>query len=201
MTVEGTVHVIDDDPDVRESTRLLFESLGMAVRTFASGEEFLAAYDPQMRGCLLLDLRMPGLDGLQVQARLADLGSSLRIVFLTAYGDVPAALRALKGGAMDFLTKPAREQDLLDAVNQALREERAVRPRAEARAKMQHRLASLTARESEVLEHVLAGRPTRIAAQALGISERTVEAHRAHAFAKLQVRSVPELVRTIEALR
>lgn len=201
MDTLGTVFVVDDDAGVRESSRLLFESVGLPVRAFASGDEFLAAYRPGMTGCVVLDLRMPGIGGLELQDRLAALGSGLQIVFLTAYGDVPTALRALRHGAANFLPKPVRDQDLLDAVNRALRTELASRPHVEARSLLKERLATLSARETEVLDHVLAGRPTRIVAQALGISERTVEAHRARAFAKLQVRSVPQLIRALDELR
>lgn len=198
---DGTVHVVDDDAGVRDSTRLLFESLGYAVRTFASAEEFLAAYTPDMHGCVLLDLRMPGMEGLALQERLLALGSALPIVFLTGHADVPSALRALKQGAVHFLQKPVREQELLDVVNVALRREIAGRSKHVAAAALRARLRTLTAREHEVLEHVLAGSPTRITANALGITDRTVETHRARAFAKLDVRSVPELVRALEALR
>lgn len=200
MNQDAAIHVVDDDPGVRESTRMLFESLGYAVRTYPSADDFLDAYSPQMRGCVLLDLHMPGTAGLEMQARLAQLDAGLPIVFLTAHGDVPAALRALKQGAVSFLLKPVREQDLIDAVNHALRREREGRGRHEAATALRARLAELTAREHDVIEHVLAGHATKITANALGISERTVEAHRARAFTKLHVRSVPELVRALEAL-
>lgn len=201
MNGRATVHVVDDDAGVRESTRLLFESLGVPVRSYSSAIEFLGAYTAAMRGCVLTDLRMPGMDGLELQQRLAELHSPLPIVFMTGHGDVPTALSALKRGAADFLLKPPREQDLLDAVNRALRRESETRDRFQEAASLRTRLATLTAREHEVIEHVLAGRPTRIIATALAICERTVEAHRARAFAKLHVRSVPELVRALDTLR
>ncbi|MCZ8131449.1 MAG: response regulator [Steroidobacteraceae bacterium] len=200
MNIDGTVYVIDDDRAVADSTALLMQSLGLAVATFASAEEFLAAYQPTMKGCVLLDLRMGGMDGLALMERLRELESPLAVVFLTAYGDVPTALRALKDGATHFLMKPAREHDLLEAVNRALRAEQGQRPRARMRSLLRTRLQSLTARESQVLEQVLAGRATKAMATVLGISERTVEAHRARAFEKLRVRSVPELVRAFDLL-
>lgn len=201
MNGRATVHVVDDDAGVRDSTRLLFESLGMPVCTFSSATEFLDAYTPEMRGCVLTDLRMPGTDGLELQRRLAERNSPLPIVFMTGHGDVQTALQALKLGAADFLLKPIREQDLLDAINRALRRESEGHDRFRTAASLRTRLARLTPREHEVIEHVLAGRPTRIVANALGIGERTVESHRARAFAKLGVRSVPELVRALESLR
>jgi two-component system, LuxR family, response regulator FixJ len=197
----GTVFVVDDDPAVRDSTSMLFEALGLDVRTFANAEAFLETFDPERdHGCLVLDLRLGGMDGLALQQRLSERSCNLPVVFITAYGDVPAALQALRGGAVDFLMKPVREHALLEAVNRALRREQEQRGPCHARHNLQALLHELSARESEILGHVVAGRPTRIIGQLLGISDRTVEAHRAHALTKLQVRSVPELIRKLQQL-
>lgn len=185
---EPVVFVVDDDPALRDSIALLVRAEGLAARTFDSARSFLDAWDRTEPGCLIVDLRMPGLSGLDLQERLAGDGDAPPIIFLTGYGTVPAAVRALKAGAMDFLEKPFDPDTLLARVRDALACDR--RRRSDAR-----RLAALTRREREVLEQVAGGKPNKVIAAGLGISERTVEQHRAHGLRKIGLRSVAELVR------
>ena len=185
---EPVVFVVDDDPALRDSIALLVRAEGLAARTFDSARSFLDAWDRTEPGCLIVDLRMPGLSGLDLQERLAGDGDAPPIIFLTGYGTVPAAVRALKAGAMDFLEKPFDPDTLLARVRDALACDR--RRRSDAR-----RLAALTRREREVLEQVAGGKPNKVIAAGLGISERTVEQHRAHGLRKIGMRSVAELVR------
>ena len=188
MSEEPVVFVVDDDPALRDSIALLARAEGLAARTFDSARSFLDAWDRAEPGCLIVDLRMPGLSGLDLQERLAGDGDAPPIIFLTGYGTVPAAVRALKAGAMDFLEKPFDPDTLLARVRDALACDR--RRRSDAR-----RLAALTRREREVLEQVASGKPNKVIAAGLGISDRTVEQHRAHGLRKIGLRSVAELVR------
>jgi FixJ family two-component response regulator len=196
-----TVFVVDDDPGVGKSVRFLLGTVGLAAETFLSGDEFLEAYDPERSGCLVLDVRMPGMSGLDVQARLRELGSHLPIIFVTAHGDVPMAVDAVKAGAMDFIQKPFRDQDLLDKIQEALETDARVRANRTDLEKIRGRLESLTQREAEVLDLVVAGRPNKRIAQALGISQRTVEIHRARVMEKMEVRSVSMLVQLVMKAR
>jgi RNA polymerase sigma factor (sigma-70 family) len=191
---ERTVFVVDDDPGVRNSIRFLLGTVGLVAETFPSGDEFLEAYDPARSGCLVLDVRMPGMSGLDVQERLHALGSHLPIIFITAHGDVPMAVGAVKAGAMDFIQKPFREQELLDKIQHALEADSRIRSERRDLTEIQARLDSLTPREAEVLELVVAGKPNKRIARALGISQRTVEIHRARVMEKMEVRSVSMLV-------
>ena len=188
MSKEPMVFVVDDDPALRDSIALLARAEGLAARTFGSARSFLDAWDRTEPGCLIVDLRMPGLSGLDLQERLAGDADAPPIIFLTGYGTVPAAVRALKAGAMDFLEKPFDPDTLLARVRDALACDR--RRRSDAR-----RLAALTRREREVLEQVASGKPNKVIAAGLGISDRTVEQHRAHGLRKIGLRSVAELVR------
>ena len=188
MSEEPVVFVVDDDPALRDSIALLARAEGLAARTFDSARSFLDAWDRAEPGCLIVDLRMPGLSGLDLQERLAGDADAPPIIFLTGYGTVPAAVRALKAGAMDFLEKPFDPATLLARVRDALACDR--RRRSDAR-----RLAALTRREHEVLEQVASGKPNKVIAAGLGISDRTVEQHRAHGLRKIGLRSVAELVR------
>jgi two-component system, LuxR family, response regulator FixJ len=189
------VHIVDDDAAVRDSLALLLELSGLSVKSFDSAESFLAQLTHDVSGCLLLDLRMPGMDGLSLQKLLGERGVGLPIVMITAHGDVAAARTALKGGAVDFLEKPVDEAQLLAVVREAMQREQV---RVAASAEQQQasdRLSRLTEREREVLELVAAGRTSKEIGEQLGISPRTVEVYRSRLMDKLQVGSLPELVR------
>ncbi len=188
MNEDAVVFVVDDDPAVRDSIAMLVRSEGLAVQTFDSAGSFLAAWDRCEPGCLIVDLRLPGLSGLDLQERLAGDDDAPPIIFLTGYGTVPAAVRALKAGAKDFLEKPFDPATLLARVHEALASD--LERRSDTR-----RLHALTPREREILERVAAGGTNKIVAANLGISVRTVELHRARGLRKLGVRSVAELVR------
>jgi two-component system response regulator TtrR len=188
------VFVVDDDEAMRDSLRWLLESRGFAVVEFDSAEAFLAACTPDCAGCLLLDVRMPGMSGLELHEKMASAGFELPVIFITGHGDVPMAVRALKRGAADFLEKPFDDAELADLVAAALeRDARARAGRAERRS-LAERIAALTPREREVMELVVAGKLNKIIADDLDISIKTVEVHRARIMEKLGVRSVAELV-------
>ncbi len=193
-----TVFVIDDDAAVRKAVSRLLRSAGIAVAGFASPGEFLAQYDPDMPGCLVLDLAMPDINGLQLQTTLAKKGCTLPIIFLTGHGDVSKSVQAMKHGAFDFFSKPVKEKDLLPAVRAAI-ERDAVARREQARlSEICARLDTLTPREREVLEHVVAGKLNKQIASDLGITEATVKMHRARVMTKMKVQGVADLVRLAE---
>ena len=196
---DRTVFIVDDDAAVRDSLGLLLRSVGLASEAFASADEFLAAFDPARPGCLVLDVRMPGMSGLELQARLHERHASLPILFLTAHGDVEMAVMAVKAGAFDFVQKPFRDQDLLDKLQAALAQDTERRRRRADAADVQARIAALTPRERELLEAVVAGKADKEIAQDLGISPRTVEIHRAHVMQKMKADSVTDLVRLVMA--
>jgi FixJ family two-component response regulator len=189
-----TVFVVDDDAAVRDSLTALIESDGLPVETFASAEDFLAAYRPGRPGCLLLDLLMPGMGGLELQRLLAARGIELPIIFLTGHGSVRDSVRALRGGAVDFLEKPPDPGTVLAEVREALARDAAARAEGERRAEVRRRLGRLTGREREVMRRMVAGRSCKEIARDLGISPRTVEIHRARVLAKLEASSVPDLI-------
>ena len=194
----STVFVVDDYAPGRRSISRLLRAAGFAVTAFASAKEFLAQYDPETPGCLVLDLAMPAVSGLELQGTLADRGSLLPIIFLTAYGDIPKSVQAMKRGASDFLTKPVNDEDLLSAVRVAIEKHRALRREQAELSEIRARLATLTPRESEVLEYVVAGKLNKQIAGELGTVEQTVKIHRAHVMEKMRVQSVAELVRITE---
>jgi RNA polymerase sigma factor (sigma-70 family) len=194
---EPTVFVVDDDPGVGDSIRILLRSVGLPSEAFRSGNEFLEAYDPERPGCLVLDVRMPGMSGIDLQARLQEMESTLPIIFVTAHGDVPMAVHAVKAGAVDFIQKPFRDQELLDKIQEALEADARIRAQRTDLEEIRGRLGSLTRREREVLDLVVAGKPNKNVARALGISQRTVEIHRARVMEKMQVRSVSMLVQLV----
>jgi FixJ family two-component response regulator len=186
---------VDDDPAVCDALRFLIESIGLPVETYASGQAFLDVYHPGRPGCVVLDVRMAGMSGLELQARLSACKFCLPVVFITAHGDVPTAVRALKGGALDFLEKPFSGELLLDCVREAVERDRQLRAATAQRADAVARLALLTPREREVMGLVIAGRSNKAIAAQLDLSIKTVEAHRAKVMHKTQARSVADLVR------
>ncbi len=194
------VHIIDDDDAVRDSLALLLDSAGIAVRTYASASDFLALAPGLAAGCVLTDVRMPDLDGLALQRRLTEVGVTLPVIVMTGHADVPIAVAALKAGALDFLEKPFDDDRLLGAVRTALTASRDARRHAAAAARIAARLASLTPREREVLDLLVAGNPNKTIAHDLGASPRTVEVHRARVMDKMGARSLAELVRMVVAV-
>jgi FixJ family two-component response regulator len=190
-----TVFVVDDYAPGRKSISRLLRAAGFVVATFASAQEFLAEYDPAACGCLVLDLAMPAVSGLELQSILAEKGSFLPIIFLTAHGDISKSVRAMKHGASDFLTKPVNDEDVLAAVRTAIEKHCAIRREQAELSEIRARLATLTPREREVLDYVVAGKLNKQIAGTLGTVEQTVKVHRAHVMQKMKVHSVAELVR------
>jgi FixJ family two-component response regulator len=195
------VFVVDDDDAVRDSLELLLRSVGLRAEAYRSAADFLAAHDPERPGCLLLDIRMPGLSGLDLQRELIARGAIVPVIFLTGHADVATAVRALHDGAVDFVQKPFRDQDLLDRVNKAIALDATSRADLARRTEILERMGALTARESEVMERVVDGSPNKAIAYDLGISERTVEVHRARVMEKMQATSLPHLVRMVLTTR
>ena len=193
-----TVFVVDDDAAVRKAVSRLLRSAGIAVAAFASPMEFLAQYDPGMPGCLLLDLAMPGFNGLQLQTTLGEKGYTLPIIFLTGHGDVSKTVQAMKHGAFDFLTKPVNAKSLLPAIHAAIEKDAATRREQAKLSEICARLDTLTTRERKVLEHVVAGKLNRQIATELGVTEATIKVHRAHVMAKMKVQAIADLVRLAE---
>lgn len=196
---DSLVYIVDDDEAVRHGLRLLLESVGHQVQDFGTAEDFLANYHADRPGCLILDIRMPSVSGLELQEILAERDSHPPIIFLTGHGDVPTAVKALKGGTIDFFQKPINdEQQLLDRVSEALRVDATSQDEAGQRAEAEELLARLTPRETEVMALMCQGKANKVIAIDLEISERTVELHRAHVMKKLGIRSVPDLIRLKE---
>jgi two-component system, LuxR family, response regulator FixJ len=193
----ATVCIVDDDEPVRGSLRLLLKTLGLPTLAYGSAQEFLAEFDPQRRGCLVLDIRMPGMSGLELQEELNKLGALVPIIFITGHGDVPMAVEAMQQGAMDFLQKPFRDQDLVDRINKALEKDRAGREVLNNRERLQARIAALTPREREILKLIVAGKANKVIAGDLQVSQRTVEIHRAHVMEKMEANSLAHLVRMV----
>ena len=195
------VFVVDDYAPVRRSMVRLLHAAGFVVAAFASAEEFLAQYDPQRLGCLVLDVAMPTLNGLELQSLLIKLGSLLPIIFLTGASDIPESVRAMKQGASDFLTKPLDDEELLAAVRVAIEKHSALRREQAELSEIRGRLVTLTPREREVLDHVVAGKLNKQIADDLGTVVQTIKVHRAHVMEKMRVQSVAELVRLMERYR
>ena len=192
---EQTVYVVDDDEGFRDSLEVLFESVGLPAQGFDSADTFLEEYDPDARGCLVLDIRMPGMSGLELQAELNQRGSQVPIIFITGHGDVSMAVRAMKSGAFDFLSKPFSHQDLLDLVHAALRGEADDHARVAELNDFKARFERLTPRERQVMELVVDGLANKVIANRLEISQRTVEIHRAQVMEKMEADSLADLVR------
>jgi FixJ family two-component response regulator len=191
------VYLVDDDDAIRDSLSLLLRSVGLDCEVYASALEFLGAYDPTRHSCLVADIRMPGLSGLELQQRLNEQRSEVPVIFITGHGDVPMAVNAMKSGASDFIQKPFRDQDLIDRIQKALAkdsERRASRAQEDA---IRERLSTLTPRETEVMRRVVRGQANKVIALDLGVSQRTVELHRARVMRKLKMRSLADLVSTV----
>jgi FixJ family two-component response regulator len=194
---QPTVFVVDDDDGVRASIRLLLKSIGFTATPMASAQEFLAAFDPAQPGCLVLDIRMPGMSGMELQQQLNLRGATLPVIFITGHGDVPMAVEAMQHGAFDFLQKPFRDQDLIDRVQKALARDRETRASLQKHDQIRQKLESLTPREREVLDLMTKGQQNKVMAAELGLSQRTVEIHRAHVMEKMGANSVAQLVRMV----
>jgi FixJ family two-component response regulator len=197
---DAMVFVVDDDAPMRESLKNLIRSVGLQVELFASAQEFLRSKRPNLPSCLVLDVRLPGLSGLDLQKRTGDAGIEIPIIFITGHGDIPMSVRAMKAGAVEFLTKPFRDQDLLDAIQQALDRDRTVRNQRAALEELRSRFSSLTSREREVMKLVVAGLLNKQIGAELGTSETTVKIHRHQVMEKMEAGSLPELVRMADRL-
>lgn len=191
------IYIIEDDEAVRDSLALMLQSVGHHPRVFATADAFLSEYSPQMSGCIVLDIRMPGMDGMELQNRLNALNSILPIIFVTGHGDVPMAVEAMQRGAMDFVQKPYREQELLGKISAALKLDEENRQSLQEKQTIIEQLASLTPREHEVMEGMVAGKANKVIAYDLDISQRTVEIHRARVMEKLNAKSLAHLVRMV----
>ena len=191
----ATVYIVDDDDGMRRALALLLSTVGYETLTFANPAEFLAAFNGEAHGCLVLDIRMPGMSGLELQQHLNRKGSMLPLIFITGHGDVPMAVQAMKEGAFEFIQKPFRDQDLLDCINHALRQDAENREAVARRAEVLRRLDCLTSRERQVMDLVVEGVANKVIAIDLDLSERTVEIHRSKVMEKMGARSVAHLVK------
>jgi len=192
------VYLVDDDEAVRDSLGMLFKSIGLKHESYASALDFLQHYDSSRHACLVADIRMPGLSGLELQQRLNDEGAEIPIIFITGHGDVPMAVTAMKSGAADFVQKPFRDQDLIDRIHKGLDRDHERRVTRAAEDEIRARIALLTPRETEVMQRVVRGQANKVIAMDLGVSQRTVELHRARVMRKLKMRSLAELVHAID---
>lgn len=203
MTNDDTlplVYLVDDDEAVRDSLGMLFRSIGLRYEAYGSALDFLEHYDPRRHSCLVADVRMPELSGLELQQRLNEQRQEIPIIFITGHGDVPMAVTAMRSGAADFIQKPFRDQDLIDRIHKALENDRERRKGRAAEDAIRERLALLTPRETEVMQRVARGQANKVIAMDLGVSQRTVELHRARVMKKLRLRSVAELVHAIDRI-
>ncbi len=194
MSSEPTVFVVDDDSEVRDTLKWLVESVGLNIETFASAQDFLNAYDPNRPGCLVTDVRMPGMSGIELQEKLMAEEVTLPIIVVSGYADVPTAVRSMKGGAIDFVEKPFNEQMMLERIQLSILEDARLRQKRAQRERAQARLKSLTPREHQVMDLVILGKSNKQIARELDISPKTVEVHRSHVMAKMEAHSLAELV-------
>ncbi|AMQ90395.1 MULTISPECIES: response regulator FixJ [Marinobacter] len=199
--IQQTVYVVEDDEAVRDSLELLLKSDGKPVKTYESAGSFLADYSDQMAGCIVLDIRMPGMDGMELQKKLNDKHSILPIIFVTGHGDVPMAVDAMKEGAVDFIQKPYREEALLEKIEAALEQDREQRKSLDERQEIVRRIKSLTPREREIMDRMIAGQANKVIAIELEISQRTVEIHRSRVMHKMGTHSLAHLVRMVLSVK
>jgi len=192
---QSTVYIVDDDQAIRHAMEMLMRSVGLDYEIFHSGNDFLASHTNDRAGCLVLDIRMPGLGGLELQDKLNEMGSTLPIIFITGHGDVPMAVEAMQKGAIDFIQKPFRDQELLDRIGEAVKADLERRTAREEQHTVRGRIKNLTNREREVLDLVVTGKPNKVIAYELGVSQRTVEIHRARVMEKMEAKSLADLVR------
>lgn len=195
MKDSQTVFIVDDDEGVRDGLSLLLATVGQNCEVYECGQDFLDEYDESVRGCLVLDIRMPRMTGLDLQKKLQEMGSTLPIIFITGHGDIPMAVEAMRRGALDFIRKPFREHDLLDRINEALNIDEDAYRKARGRKALAEKLSTLSQREMEVFDRVADGQMNKVIAADLGISERTVEVHRGQVMKKLGARTLAQLVR------
>jgi FixJ family two-component response regulator len=198
---ESIVFVVDDDPSVRSAIKRLIGSMGLQVELFGSAQEFLASKLPKVPSCLVLDIRLPGISGLNLQRQLAEANIQIPTIFITAHGDIPMTVRAMKAGAVEFLTKPFRDQDLLDAIHLALEKDRGRRQQETELTALRERFESLSPRESEVVAMVVSGMLNKQIAAQIGTTENTVKIHRSRAMEKMQANSLADLVKMIQRLQ
>jgi len=194
------VYLVDDDEAVRDSLGILLKSIGFMHESYASALDFLEHYDPKRHACLVADIRMPGLSGLELQQRLNEQGAEIPIIFITGHADVPMAVTAMKSGAADFVQKPFRDQDLIDRIHKGLQRDSERRVTRAEEDEIRARIALLTPRESEVMRRVVRGQANKVIAMDLGVSQRTVELHRARVMRKLKMRSLAELVHAVDKI-
>ena len=193
--VNSTVYIMDDDQAIRHAMELLMRSVGLGYEIFHSGDDFLSSHTNDRAGCLVLDIRMPGLGGLELQEKLNEMGSTLPVIFITGHGDVPMAVEAMQKGAVDFIQKPFRDQELLDRISEAIATDQERRSAREEKAEVLGKIEKLTNRERQVLDLVVTGKPNKVIAYELGVSQRTVEIHRARVMEKMEAKSLADLVR------
>jgi two-component system response regulator FixJ len=194
---DATVYIVDDDDAVRDSLMFLLQTTDIPCQAYASAEEFIGAFSQQMKGCMVLDIRMPGVSGMELQKILLEKQCQLPIIFVTGHGDVEMAVEAMRLGAFDFIQKPFHDQELLDRISHALDQHREGLDEQELKQEVSEKLASLTAREREVMNYVVAGHANKVIAMDLDLSQRTVEVHRARVMEKMKARSLAELVRMV----
>jgi FixJ family two-component response regulator len=197
----AVVFIVDDDDAVRESLEFLMKSINQPAESYASAKDFLAAYHPDKPGCLLLDIRMPGMSGIELQEELKRREAHIPIIFITGHGDVPMAVKAIQAGAADFIQKPFRDQELIDRIREVLVDDAQERAERLERSEILHRMSTLTEREREVMEQVVVGKANKVVAIDLSVSQRTVEIHRANVMEKMKAKSLAQLVRLVMRAR